>query len=100
MRACLSRVVLLLAEGLPKCRHLVIHLVTQAGSNPWSTLSIQKSHFTAFPVTGFHWGVPQGQAVMQALQPTQSLSSTNTMPSLGLFCMAPVGQAATHQGSW
>ena len=35
---------------------------------------------------------------MQALQPTQMPGSMKTMPSAARFRMAPVGQAATHQG--
>jgi len=48
-------------------------------------------HFSGFRV--------QGHADMHVLQPTQSDLSTKTMPSCARFCMAPVGQAATHQGS-
>ncbi len=44
------------------------------------------------------YGAPQGQAEIQVLQPTHKSGSTNTIPSLARFCMAPVGQAATHQG--
>jgi hypothetical protein len=51
-----------------------------------------------FPFSAFHWGTPQGQAVMQDLQPMQSESSTNTIPSFSLFCIAPVGHADTHHG--
>ncbi len=36
-----SRLVFVLADGSPKLRHFVTHLVTQAGSRPSSTLSIQ-----------------------------------------------------------
>jgi hypothetical protein len=35
---------------------------------------------------------------MQLLQPTHKAGSTKTMPSLARFCMAPEGQADTHQG--
>lgn len=45
------------------------------------------------------WGAPQGQAEIQVLHPTHRSFCTNTIPSEDRCCMAPVGQADTHQGS-
>lgn len=53
-----------------------VQAATQAGRRPASVRSRQKSHLTTVFAAESHWGIRQGQAMMQARQPRQWRGST------------------------
>jgi hypothetical protein len=61
--------------------------------------TLQRSHLSAFLVSGCNQMAPNGQASMQAPQPIHFDWLTMTISSLSFLVMALVGQTFAHGGS-
>src|SRR3954453_14919126 len=69
------------------------HASAQAGLPP------HKSHFCTLPVSCTEFTVPNGEAIVQTLQPTHTSSSTTFAPVAASTWIASTGHACRHHAS-